>query len=213
LLKIGVIGAGGQARVVSEILHYDAATEILAYVDRQSGEKSEEIDGISVLGEVLGDHSVLMELMLKGMEGFIVAVGDNQVRMDHFNKCLELGIKPVNAIHPGARIAHNSKLGKGDTIAVGAIICSQANIGNNVIINTGVIIDHECIIADHVHIAPGTIVAGRTEIGRGSFIGAGTVVIDKIQIGKNVTIGAGSVVLQNIPDNRVAVGAPAKIIR
>ena len=41
----------------------------------------------------------------------------------------------------------------------------------------------------------------------------GANVIDGINIGKNTIIGAGSVVTKPIPDNVVAYGAPAKVIR
>jgi len=50
-------------------------------------------------------------------------------------------------------------------------------------------------------------------IGRYSWIGAGAIVIQGIKIGENVTIGAGSVVINDIPDNTIVVGNPAKIIK
>ena len=46
-----------------------------------------------------------------------------------------------------------------------------------------------------------------------SFIGTGATIIQSIKIGKNVTIGAGSVIIKDIPDNVIAVGNPAKIIK
>ncbi|MBA7532225.1 Maltose O-acetyltransferase [subsurface metagenome] len=46
-----------------------------------------------------------------------------------------------------------------------------------------------------------------------SFIGIGATMILGIKIGKNVTIGAGSVVIKDIPDNVIALGNPAKIIK
>lgn len=46
-----------------------------------------------------------------------------------------------------------------------------------------------------------------------SFLGIGATIIQAIEIGKNVTIGAGSVVIKNIPDNVVALGNPAKIVK
>ena len=64
-----------------------------------------------------------------------------------------------------------------------------------------------------MHIAPGTVLAGRVTVNEGAFIGAGTVVKEYVTIGENATIGAGSVVLEDIPDNAVAVGAPAKVIK
>lgn len=36
---------------------------------------------------------------------------------------------------------------------------------------------------------------------------------DNVSLGANVTIGAGSVVVEDIPDNCIAVGNPAKVIR
>ena len=50
-------------------------------------------------------------------------------------------------------------------------------------------------------------------IGELSFFGIGAIIIQGIKIGKNVAIGAGSVAIKNIPDNVIAVGNPAKIIK
>ena len=44
-------------------------------------------------------------------------------------------------------------------------------------------------------------------------VGAGEVIIGPVHIGSNVIIGANSVVNRDIPDNSVAVGAPAKVIK
>ena len=50
-------------------------------------------------------------------------------------------------------------------------------------------------------------------IGDGSWLGHGTVVLPGAQIGRHVVVGANSVVTGIIPDNCVAVGAPARVIR
>lgn len=46
-----------------------------------------------------------------------------------------------------------------------------------------------------------------------AWLGANVTVLPGITIGENAAIGAGSVVTEDIPDNTVAVGAPAKVIR
>ena len=46
-----------------------------------------------------------------------------------------------------------------------------------------------------------------------SFLGIGATIIQGIKIGKNVTVGAGSVVTNDIPDNVVVVGNPARIVK
>jgi serine O-acetyltransferase len=47
----------------------------------------------------------------------------------------------------------------------------------------------------------------------GADIGVGVVVIGAIRVGKNAVIGANAVVLNDVPDNAVAVGVPARIVR
>ena len=54
---------------------------------------------------------------------------------------------------------------------------------------------------------------GRVTIGDNVFIGAESVVLPGVTIGSNVIIGANSTVTHDIPDNVVAAGSPAKVIR
>ena len=50
-------------------------------------------------------------------------------------------------------------------------------------------------------------------IGDNVWIGGNTTILPGVTIGSNVTIGAGSVVVKDIPDNCVAVGNPARVIK
>ena len=50
-------------------------------------------------------------------------------------------------------------------------------------------------------------------IGEGSWLGTNSVVLPGVTIGKHVAIGAGSVVTTDLPDNAVAVGVPARVLR
>lgn len=61
-----------------------------------------------------------------------------------------------------------------------------------------------------------TLGAGKNGIptlGDNVSLGANVVIVGGVKIGNNVTIGAGSVVVKDIPDNSVAVGNPAKVIK
>lgn len=52
------------------------------------------------------------------------------------------------------------------------------------------------------------------KIGKGAFFGAGSIVMGSVSyIGKGASIGAGSVVINDVPDNKVALGNPARIIK
>jgi Hexapeptide repeat of succinyl-transferase len=50
-------------------------------------------------------------------------------------------------------------------------------------------------------------------IGSGSWLGHGTVVLPGATIGRHVVVGANSVVTGAIPDNSVAAGVPARVIK
>lgn len=51
------------------------------------------------------------------------------------------------------------------------------------------------------------------KIGNNVWIGTNVVINPGVSIGNNVVIGSGSIVIQDIPDNVVCVGNPAKIIK
>ncbi|WP_229970242.1 serine acetyltransferase [Pontibacter harenae] len=50
-------------------------------------------------------------------------------------------------------------------------------------------------------------------IGDNVELGSNVCIIGKVRIGNNVRVGAGSVVVKDIPDNCIAVGNPARVIR
>lgn len=50
-------------------------------------------------------------------------------------------------------------------------------------------------------------------IGNDVYIGNNVIILPGVTIGNNVIIGAGAVVTKTIPDNSVAVGVPARVIK
>lgn len=54
---------------------------------------------------------------------------------------------------------------------------------------------------------------GRVVIGENAFVGANCIILPGVTIGKNAIVGAGSVVTKDVPDNLVAAGNPARIIK
>ncbi len=54
---------------------------------------------------------------------------------------------------------------------------------------------------------------GVPSIGNNVYISAGSRILGGINIGSNVIIGANSVVINDVPDNCIVAGVPAKVIR
>ncbi len=56
-------------------------------------------------------------------------------------------------------------------------------------------------------------VGAPVKIGNNVWVGAKATILRGITIGNNVIIGANAVVSKDIPDNSIAVGVPARVIR
>lgn len=50
-------------------------------------------------------------------------------------------------------------------------------------------------------------------VGNDVYIGANTMILGGVTIGNKVIIGCGSIITKDIPDNSVAVGSPARVIK
>jgi len=63
-------------------------------------------------------------------------------------------------------------------------------------------------IADQALTSKGPII-----IGDGAWLGTRVIVLSGVTIGSGAIIGAGSIVTKDIPDNAIAVGSPAKVVK
>jgi sugar O-acyltransferase (sialic acid O-acetyltransferase NeuD family) len=208
-MKIVIIGAGGQGRVVLDILRNNHQFKITGFLDADPQKHNQLMDGVPILGDI----SLISRFEELGIQGAVVAIGDNRTRNGYAEAVEKAGVGLVSAIHPSANIAGNAKIGKNVVIASGANICAHCVIEDSVIINTGSIVDHESVIQNGAHICPGVRLAGHVKVENLAFIGIGSTVIQNLTIGESAVIGAGSVVIHDIPSYSTAVGVPARVIK
>ncbi len=140
---------------------------------------------------------------------FFISIGNNNIR-EQISIKFDLSNSPI-LCHPSAIISKHSKIAQGTLIGAGSIINFGANIGKHTIINTNASIDHDCIIGDFVHISPGVSIAGGVSVGARTWVGIGASIRENVKIGKDVIIGAGAAVVNDIDDNRMVLGVPAKV--
>jgi UDP-N-acetylbacillosamine N-acetyltransferase len=207
---IVIVGAGGHARVVADVIRLRGQYHIHGFVDGLDTGRHGTAFEDSI---VIGGEETLPNVIREGVGHAIVAIGDNAARVRVARQLVQLGFELPVLIHPSAVIAASVTIGSGTVVFAGAIINSAASIGGNSIINTGATIDHDCLIGDGVHIAPGVNVAGNVTIGAGSLIGVGAAVKPGITIGRGVTVGVGAAVISDVADGKTVVGVPARVIK
>ncbi|HGS8441010.1 2,3,4,5-tetrahydropyridine-2,6-dicarboxylate N-acetyltransferase [Streptococcus pneumoniae] len=173
------------------------------------------------LGNVLfGDWKDVAPLL--EVEG-LVENQDYVVEQDARNSAVPLLDKrAINArIEPGAIIRDQVEIGDNAVIMMGAVINIGAEIGAGTMIDMGAILGGRAIVGKNSHVGAGAVLAGVIEpasaepvrVGDNVLIGANAVVIEGVQIGSGSVVAAGAIVTQDVPENVVVAGVPARIIK
>lgn len=138
-----------------------------------------------------------------------------------------------NSIGEGTRVwafAHilpGAKIGKDCNICDQTFIENDVVIGNRVTIKSGVHIWDGIRLEDDVFIGPSVAFTNdkypkskqypekyiNTVVRRGASIGANATLLPGITVGENAMVGAGAVVTEDVPNNSLVVGNPARIIK
>ncbi|MBM7094958.1 MULTISPECIES: acetyltransferase [Alteribacter] len=203
---IGVIGAGGHAKTAVAIIQRCCSNEKIVFFSDSSNSffKDYQLFPADL-------HSLLS--MQEKIHHWHIALGDIQKRKRFEKELTEHNLPLKTLVHPGSIIEKSVDIGHGSIVVGGAIINSCSTIGKCCIINTAATIDHDCSISDFVNIGPGCHLAGNVEVGKETDIGTGAIIIPGIKVGRNCKIGAGAVIISDIPEDSMAVGVPARIIR
>lgn len=206
-----IVGAKGFAKEVLEICHQNNDTENLAFYDDVNDD----------VGDLLFDKFLVIHSIEEAKyyfqtfdNRFTIGIGKPELRKKMANKFIAIGGVWSSTISKFAEIgSYDVKISNGVNILSGVRISNGTTIGNGCMIYYNSIITHDVIIQDFVEISPNVTILGNVTIDNGSHIGAGSIILPNRTIGKNVIVGAGAVVVSNLPDNCVAVGVPAKIIK
>ncbi len=206
--QVLIYGCGGHGRVILDILRARHGQSLSAvFVDDNPQREGRWVDGIRVHGP-----STLRELLRQRFAA-IAGVGDNLVRARLYLELRDMGFVPATAVHPSAVVSRRAWLGPGVALMPGVIVSTGARVEENACINTAASVDHDCLIGPHAHVFPGARLTGNVAVGGYATIGTGACLAPGVRVGRNAVIGAGAVVLGDIPDNAVAYGVPARLIR
>lgn len=209
--NILLFGGGLHTNYCIDIIKKEGKYNIVGIVDSVN-DIGKELFGYKVVGR----QEQLKELILQyNVQGGLITIGDNWSRKIVF-ECIKNQIpdfKFVNAIHPSTIIGMNVEMGVGIVIMAGCIFSPNSKVGNFCFFATGAQLEHDCTIDEFASISAGSITGGKVNIGKYSAIALGVIIIDRLSIGENTVVGSGSLVTKDLPDNVLAYGSPAQIIR
>ena len=197
-----VIGAGGHAKVIADIVR-KSGDHFLGFLDDNKEAGTPFFDGL-----ILGKTDSFPEYP---HAEFIIGIGDNKIRKMMAEK-LE-GVSFYTAVHPTAVIGEGGCLGEGSCVMANAVINPDAAIGKHCIINTAAVVEHDNILGNYTHISPGAALAGTVRVGECVQVGIGAKVIQNTAICSDVLVGAGSVVVKNITESGTYVGIPVRKVK
>lgn len=168
---------------------------------------------------VFGEWNELKEIIENNKDN----IEDIVIENDRRNSAIPmLDMKNINArIEPGAIIREQVEIGDNAVIMMGAVINIGAVIGEGTMIDMGAVLGGRATVGKHCHIGAGAVLAGVIEpasatpviIEDNVLVGANAVVVEGVHVGKNAVVAAGAVVLEDVPENAVVAGTPAKVIK
>ncbi|MEM4293977.1 MAG: acetyltransferase [Thermoplasmata archaeon] len=204
---IYILGAGGCARETHNILvDLGLETEFAGFLEDNCQRR-----GTLLHGHPIDDTSILQNMKTEDVR-LICGIG-SPLRKKLIERTKKMGFRYMSVIHPSVIKSKWVNFGEGVIICAGNIFTSEITIGDFSIVNLDCTITHDVSIGKYTTISPGVHISGKVSIGDECFIGTGAVIREKVHVGNRVFIGAGAVVTKDIPDDSLAYGVPARVVR
>lgn len=143
----------------------------------------------------------------------VIATGEPAHRANLREKLKSYGIDFGSLVDTSTIVADTAHIASGVIVTPFCSISSDAVLEINSSVNTMSIIGHDVVVGENTVISSMVNIGGKVRIGRNSYIGMGALIKDEVTIGDDVIIGMGSVVFDNIPDNVIVLGNPARPLR
>ncbi|NGP44411.1 2,3,4,5-tetrahydropyridine-2,6-dicarboxylate N-acetyltransferase [Bacillaceae bacterium SIJ1] len=212
------------------------ANEIIKFI--QNSEKETPVK-VYIKGDLEGiDFGEGTKTFITGNTGVLfgewsavkAAIDANQTKIDDYvlendrrNSAIPLlDLKNVHArIEPGAVIRDQVEIGDNAVIMMGALINIGAVIGKGTMIDMNVTMGGRATVGNNCHIGAGAVLAGVIEppsaqpviVEDDVVVGANAVILEGVRVGKGAVVAAGAVVTEDVPENTVVAGIPARVIK
>ena len=206
-MVLGIYGYGGLGRevyvIAKKINKHETRWSEICFID-DADVKSFHGEKIYTFHEAINKFSNLE---------IAIGVGNPATRAILFKKVVDAGISVATIIHPGVYIDETTQIGEGTIICEGVTITCDVKIGKGSYVQPHAVIGHDITIGDFSMIGANAEIGGADVIGDRFYLGFNAGTKESLTIGNDVICSAGAVVFRDLPDEVIAVGNPARIMK
>ncbi len=213
--KVIIIGGEGNGSVIADAItdagkRGSSDARIYGFLNDRMN-KGEQIAGYPVLG-TLSD----LQFFLK--EGCrlvftIYRIDGQKERLELFRSLKIPRESLFTFIHPLAYVAPTVRIGRGSIIMPQVSVSADAVIGDCCLLMVNVSVGHNSVVASHCHLAAQSCLSSHVQLEEGVHIGLNATVREHLILKRYSALGMGSVLLNNIDEQEIWVGNPARFLR
>lgn len=208
--NILIFGTGEHCLRILDIILADDRYQVCGFIDSEL-EIGNDYAGFKILGRMSDLPQILTSYKVyKG----IIAFENNFIRQEVAVAINEVAsnFEFVSAIHPNAILGRDVKIAAGCVIMSHVVINVGTELGKHCLLETRSSLDHDSCLGDYSSLGVDTTTGGNVKIGECTEIADGVCILESIAIGNHSTVKIGSVVFNDLGDNILIDGVPAKEI-
>lgn len=213
--KLVVFGGSGIGMIAASIADDLGTHEVVGFLN-------DVVPVGSLIGKykkvpVIGVSSYYVELLKDPEVDFFIAYVGLQNEKSTFENIKKINVPEhrwASLVHPTAILPKGyCSIGKGVLIAPLAQVSPDVTVGDHCIILANSFVGHDSSLDTFAHIATNGVVGANVRIGKAVHVGSNATLREKVSIGDFSLIGSGSVVLNDVVENSVVVGNPARVLK
>lgn len=213
--KVVILGGSGIGMIAATVLERQGNFEVAGFLNDviDTGSEIGKFKKIPVIG-----NTADLPRFLKDENTFIfIAYVGLQNEKQTYHKIESLNIPSdrfVSIIDPSAIVPEGyCSIGKGVLLSPLCQLSPDTTISDNCILLANSFLGHDSFMDRFAHIATNAVVGANVHVGKGVHIGSNATIREKVKIGDYSLVGAGAVVIEDVPENAVVVGNPARILK
>lgn len=207
--RIVIYGAGLGAKQLLEVTRHLDTIEVVGLIDDNPSMRGGEAGGYRVLG---GFDELARMARAGEIDGVALSFHSEVRRRVHRRISQEIGLRIIPLVDPRAIVGMDVTIGDGALVEAGAVVGPGTTIGEGVIVDVGAVVAHDCYLGDFSHLSPGCVLSGVVSLKENVLVGVGAAINSTVNVGRNVIIAPGAAVMNDVPDDVVVSGVPAKVI-